>query len=327
VELEPWLHVDAMGILAQSTAATPHESPAAQAERIAEALARALLSPGPEPEVVVQSRDFLLDSLSQGPTPSLSLALRQTSADHPSWLEARGTWSTLSTISTRSVQLERESFVRGKLRLATLGNHDDAQVDAGERRLLGLLESVGAGRRECPPRRAQASVAGKYRIEMSGPADVDAVISVPLPASDWGLSEEAVWTEVLMNRTGGWLHQALMRPGLVSTARARAMGGAGAAALVIEIHAIDGKREEAVAQVRGLLERLRAGAATPADGRYAREFLARRDGQLQLDPRGRLVKLWHGSESAAATLESLRALHRVAFEAGREVVVLADATD
>jgi hypothetical protein len=127
-----------------------------------------------------------------------------------------------------------------------------------------------------------------------------------------------------MNRAGGWLHQALLRPGLVSTARARALGGAGSAALVIEIHAVDGKREEAVAQVRGLLERLRAGAATPADARQAGEFLARREVQRQLNPRGRLVDSWHGKSRRTATLESLRALHRVAFEAGREVVVLAD---
>jgi hypothetical protein len=98
-------------------------------------------------------------------------------------------------------------------------------------------------------------------------------------------------------------------------------------ALVIEIHAVDGKREEAVAQVRGLLERLRAGAASAVDARHAREFFARREMQRQLDPRGRLVDLWHGSQPPAATLESLRALHRLAFEGGREVVVIADATD
>lgn len=327
VALEPWINADAMGLLAHSAAMAPHESPAAQAERVAEAIARALLTVGPEPMAIAKARDFLLDGLADGPTPTLSLALRQTSANRPSWLEPRGTWATLSAISTRSVQVERESFVRGKLRLASLGNHDDAQVDAGERRLLKLLGSMGAGHRDCAARRAAASIAGKYVIQTSGgPADADAVISVPLPATQ-GLPQEALWTEWLMNRSGGWLHQALLRPGLVSTARARAMGGSGSAALVIEIHAIDGKREEAVAQVRGLLERLRAGAATAADARQAGEFLARREMQRQLNPRGRLVDLWRGTSRPAPTLRSLHALHRVAFEAGREVVVLADPPD
>jgi hypothetical protein len=327
VTLEPWLNVDAMGILAHSAAATPYESPAAQAERVAEALARALLIAGPAPDVIVESREFLLDTLADGPTPSLSLALRQTSANHPSWLEPRGTWSSLSAISARSVQLRRESFVRGKLRLASLGNHDSGQVEAGEARLLNLLRSADAGQGECASRRVVSPVAGKYRIEASGRTDADAIISVPLPANARGVSEEAIWTELLMNRTDGWLYQALQRPGLVSTARARAMGGAGIGALVIEIHAVDGKREEAVAQVRGLLERLRAGAATAVDARNAQAQLARREAQRRLNPRGRVVDLWYGSPRAAATLDSLHALHRLAFEPGREVVVLAEATD
>ncbi len=327
VTLEPWLNVDAMGILAHSAATTPYESPAAQAERVAEALARALLTAGPPPDVIVESREFLLDTLADGPTPSLSLALRQTSANHPSWLEPRGTWSSLSAISSRSVQLRRESFVRGKLRLASLGNHDPGQVESGEARLLNLLRSADAGQGECASRRVVSPVAGKYRIEASGRTDADAIISVPLPTNARGLSEEAVWTELLMNRTDGWLYQALQRPGLVSTARARAMGGAGIGALVIEIHAVDGKREEAVAQVRGLLARLRAGAATAIDARNAQAHLARREAQRRLNPRGRVVDLWYGTPRPAATLESLHALHRLAFEPGREVVVLAEATD
>jgi hypothetical protein len=326
VTLEPWINVDAMGILAHATAMAPHESPAVQAERVAEGVARALLSAGPPPETIVRSREFLLSGLTDGPAPALSLALRQSSANHPSWLDARGLWSTLTAISARSVQLQRASFLRGKLRVASLGNHDEAQIDAGERRLARLLGSANAGQGECAPRRIAAPVSGKYRIETTG-KDADAIISIPLPLSARGLAEEAVWTELLMNRPGGWLHQALLRPGLVSTARARALGGAGAAALLIEIHAVDGKREEAVAQVRGLLDRLRAGAASSIDAQNARDYVARRDAQRQLNPRGRLVDLWYGSRRPPASLESLRAMHRVAFEAGREVVVLADTTE
>lgn len=327
VNLEPWLNVDAMGILAHSAAMTPHESPEAQAERVAEALGRALLSAGPAPEVIFEARDALLGALAQGPAPSLALALRQTSANHPSWLEARGTWSSLSAISGHGVQLERQAFIRGKLRLASLGNHDAVQIDAGEQRLLRLLRSADAGQGDCPARRAVAPIPGKYRIETTGSAEADAIISVPLPTDPRGLPEEALWTEVLMNRTDGWLERALLQPGLVSTARARALGGAGSAALVIEIHAVDGKREEAVAQVRGLLERLRDGAATAEDARNAQEYVAQTEARRQLNPRGRLVDLWHGSRREAATLESLHALHRAAFEAGREVVVLTEPSE
>jgi hypothetical protein len=97
--------------------------------------------------------------------------------------------------------------------------------------------------------------------------------------------------------------------------------------LVIEIHAVDDKHDEAVAQVRGLLERLRAGAANAADVRSASDHLSQLDASRRLNPRGRLLDLWYGVRPARATLESLHALHRAAFEAGREVVVMTRPAD
>jgi hypothetical protein len=322
VSLEPWLSVDGVGILAHAGPSAPYESAQAQAERVAEALARAVLRTGPSPEHIATSRESLLEALPSGPAPGLSLALRQTTGNHPSYLDARGTWASLTAISARSAQLERERFVRSKLRLASLGNHDEAQIQAAERRLSSLLRSVDPGPVECPARGAVTSVPGKYLIDAPDVSDADAVVAVPLPPSAGGPSEEASWTEWLMNRPGGWLHQALQRPGLVSTARARALGGASAAALVIEIHAVDDKHEEAVAQVRGLLERLRSGAANAADVRSASDHLAQLTASRRLNPRGRLLDLWYGTRPPRATLESLHALHRAAFEAARVVVVM-----
>jgi hypothetical protein len=327
VTLEPWLSVDGMGIVAHSGPATPYESAGAQGERVAEALARAVLAAGPSPESIAASRETLLLELPSGPAPGLSLALRQTTANHPSYLDARGTWASLTAISARSVQLERERFVRSKLRLASLGNHDDGQIESAERRLSSLLRSVDPGPVECPPRGAVASTPGKYLIDAPDVRDADAVVAVPLPPSPGGPSEEARWTEWLMNRPGGWLQQALQRPGLVSTARAQALGGGSAAVLVIQIHAVDDKHEEAVAQVRGLLARLRAGAANAADVRSARDHLAQLEASRRLNPRGRLVDLWYGARRPQATLESLHALHRLVFEAGREVVVMTRPTE
>lgn len=322
VALEPWLAVDGMGLLAHAGPASPQERPSAQAERVAEALARALLVAGPAPDVIAASRETLLQALPSGVAPGLALAMRQTTANHPSYLDARGTWASLTAISARGVQLERQRFLRTKLRLASLGNHDEAQLEAAERRLEALLGSVDPGVAECPPRGSVAPVPGKYLIDASGMRQADAVVAIPLPAAVGGPSEEARWTEHLMNRPGGWLNQALQKPGLVSTARARALGGAAAAALIIEVHAVDDKHEEAVAQVRGLLERLRAGAATAADVKIARDHVARNEAGRRLNPRGRLVDLWYGEKRSPATLESLHALHRAAFEAGREVVVM-----
>ncbi len=326
VVLEPWLSVDGIGLMAHATAAAANESPAAQAERVAEALASALLRAGPSPEAIAASREVLLGTIAEGPSPGLALALRQVSANRPSWLDARGTWTTLSGLSARSVELQRQAFLRGRLRLASVGNHDETQTIAGERRLKRLLHGAQSGRPACPARRPVLPASGQYRIEAADARSNEAIIAVPLPAMPEGLPAEAHWTESLMNRTDGWLAQALQQPGLVSTARARVLGGSGAAALIIEVSALEGKRDEAVAQVRGLLERLRLGAATSDDAALALRLLEQRNMELGLNPRGRVLELWRGAQERprSGSLEGLRALHRAAFEAGREVVVLTD---
>lgn len=324
VRLEPWLTVDGMGLVAHAVAAGPQESPEQQAERVAEALARALAGKGPEPIAVQAARSGLLEQIEHGSAPTYTLVLRQSTGDHPSWLEPRGTWPALSALSVQAVQLGRRAFLRGRLRAASLGTLDERQIDAGERRLLNLLRASGPADGECPARRAIPPNPGKYRVQTSGPLGVDAMISVPLPGVSRGVSEEALWTEILMNRPDGWLHQALTRPGLVSTARARVLGGSTLAALIIEIQAVDGKREEAVAQVRGLFERLRAGAATAEDVRVARDVSERHEAERQRNPRARLIEVWHGARRQSASLESLHALHQSVFEPGREVVVVAE---
>jgi hypothetical protein len=222
------------------------------------------------------------------------------------------------------VESSRLEFARGTLRLATLGNHNESQVAAGERRLQRLL-GTGNATTHCPtPARAQPTP-GRYRLETGAASGADAIIAVPWPSAAAGAAPEALWTEILMNRAGGWLARALLRPGLVSTARATALGGSRASALVIELSSVDGRREEAVAQVRGLLERLRAGAATPADARAAQRAVGLSEARRRLNPRARLVDLWHGIERERGSLSAMRQLHREAFEPGRAVVVLVDA--
>src|SRR6185503_1391467 len=94
--------------------------------------------------------------------------------------------------------------------------------------------------------------------------EAHAYLAVPLPPVEIGPSRDAEWTVFLMNRRGGWLDQALRLPGLAGSARAQVLGGGRGSALVVEIHALDGKQREAVAQVRGLLQRLSRGAASDA---------------------------------------------------------------
>jgi hypothetical protein len=322
VRIEPWLSASAMGLLAHAGAAGASETPVQQAERVAEALARALLTPGPPPDAIVRSREELLQSLGDDPTPGYWLALTQSTASHPSWLEPRGTWESLTNVGAHSIQLQRTGFVRGRLRLASIGNYANEQIDAGEARLRALLDIAGPGSADCPPAVRSRSLAGTYRLQTRERAGASAVIAMSVPTSTAGLPEELRWTELLLNRTGGWLEQALLEPGLVSSARAHALGGADAAALVIDVRAVEGGIDQAVAQVRGLLARLRAGAATEGDAARARDYFARFQAQRQLDPRQRIVELWRGSEAPAGTFEGMRRLHQALLDPEREVIVI-----
>lgn len=321
VRVEPWITVGAAGLLAHAGPASPGETAAQQAERVAETLARAVLSSGPPPAAIVRAREELLSSLGEDPTPGYWLALQQSSASHPSWLEPRGTWESLTNASVNAVQLRRMAFARGRLRVATLGNRNSEQVEAGEARLAALL-GPNAGSAECPPATRSRTVAGTYRLETRGSGGPSAVIALSLPSSPAGIPDELLWTEYLLNRTGGWLEQALLAPELVSTARAKAMGGVDATALVIEVRAADGKLEQAVAQVRGLLARLRAGAATDEDAALAERYFARQRAQLSLDPRQRIVQLWHGESAEPGSLRELRRLHQRLLDPEREVIVI-----
>ncbi|MET0411868.1 MAG: hypothetical protein ABW217_11265, partial [Polyangiaceae bacterium] len=322
VRIEPWLSASAMGLLAHAGAAGASETPVQQAERVAEALARTLLTPGPPPGAIVRSREELLESLGDDPTPGYWLALTQSTASHPSWLEPRGTWESLTNVGAHSVQLQRTGFVRGRLRLASIGNYASEQIDAGEARLRALLDIAAPGSAECPPALRSRSLAGTYRLETRERSGASAVLAMSVPTSAAGVAEELRWTELLLNRTGGWLEQALLEPGLVSSARAHALGGADAAALVIEVRAVDERMDQAVAQVRGLLARLRAGAATEGDAARARDYFARFQAQRQLDPRQRIVELWRGSEAPSGTLEGMRRLHQALLDPEREVIVI-----
>jgi hypothetical protein len=323
VRLEPWISVGAMGLLAHAGAAGASETPVQQAERVAEALGRALLAAGPPPDAIVRSRDELLESLGDDPIPGYWLALNQSSASHPSWLEPRGTWESLSNASANSIQLQRAAFLRGRLRLASIGNYAAEQSEAGEARLASLLRVASPGSAECAPVVRTRSLAGTYRLETRERAGTSAVIAMSVPSSPSGVPDELLWTEFLLNRTGGWLEQALINPGLVSSARARALGGPDAAALVIEVLAVDEKIDQAVAQVRGLLARLRAGASTEADAARAQEYFERFRAQRQLDPRQRIVELWRGKErTPAGTFDGLRRLHQSLLDPEREVIVI-----
>jgi hypothetical protein len=100
-------------------------------------------------------------------------------------------------------------------------------------------------------------------------------------------------TLFLMNRSGGFLDRALAD--LPATARATALGGPRAAALVVRLAAPPEQRDPALARLRALFDRFPSGVATTADIQAADRELGRADAAERRDPRRRIVELWRGS--------------------------------
>jgi len=163
------------------------------------------------------------------------------------------------------------------------------------------------------------------RIDAANPDQTPlGYVAVPVPATTAAERREAEWTLWLLNRQSGWLDQTLRVPGLTSSAHAHLVGGRRGAALIVELSASKEQIDQAVAQVRGLLQRLAQGAATEADVQRATAHFAARDRAASLDPRHRIVQLWQGASAVRApNLASLHKLHRRVFRPDTHLIVLA----
>jgi hypothetical protein len=96
--------------------------------------------------------------------------------------------------------------------------------------------------------------------------------------------------------------------------------------LIIDVKAAETGIELATAQVRGVLQRIRAGALTQADLDRSLSVRASWELQASLDPRRRLLDLWQTSRPPAApapALDAWRAWAATALAEDRLVVVLA----
>jgi hypothetical protein len=321
VSIEPWITPDGAGLFAHAPRRAG-ESARAHAERVASTLARNLFSARLSSQEIALARADLLARIGADPAPGYWLVLDALAPHKPSLLEPRGTWPSLSEAATLDADARRNLLARSPLRLAVIANSDESQSDAVAQTFERWL---GPARAEstCSSAARPAVRSGEMSVEPAPDASAipKAYVAVPLPTADYAPPEEARLTELLLNRKGGWLEQALAAPGLVSRARARVLGGGRAAGLVVEVSALEGKGRQAVAQVRALFERLGQGGATRSD--FEASSRAYRDERLarSLDPHERLVELWRGARpETAPTLQSLHRFHQSVFRPGSEVV-------
>lgn len=327
VSLEPWLTTDGVGWIAHAAPRSPDESPRALAERVATALARAVAGAPVAEDAAATTRARVLSQLDAGREGLWATALGALAPDHPSWLDPRGTWQTVSAQTRAGLEAERRALIAGPLRVAVLANADEAQAEVVSDTLQEWLWPARHEPGACPALPSVVARFGRYVVETPSKAPhqgARALVAVPLtPSPLTGVPREAEWTVALLNRKGGWLERALTAPGLVSNAEASALGGRQATALIIELSALEQGIDEAVSQTRALLSRLAEGAATEGDAAFARRYFERLDARTRFEPRERLVDTFHASTAAAEpSLASLRKMHRKALVPSRHIVVV-----
>ncbi|HTM44644.1 MAG TPA: hypothetical protein VL137_06790 [Polyangiaceae bacterium] len=325
--LTPWITADAVGLLMQVRAQSPGETENEQAVRAARRLAQALVPPLRDADTT-RARHSMLEQLAS-PAPDLSYLMDRLTGEQLSALEPRGSWVSVSGVIHDDIEASRRAFITGPLRIAALtpGGPDQGQLMTDE--LTRLLAPLRTGPAECPEAPALLPSFGLWQIQTEEQPSAQALLGVPLPGTDSPTqASEAEWTAYLMNRKGGWLEKHLITPGLVTSASAQLYGGQRGRALIIELHTLDQKTNDAVQKARELLLDLSRGAATQNDADAAASYFAQEKLRLAGSRVHRIVQLWQsGPPASLPTLGTLQHFHASVFKPERHLVVVGDANN
>jgi hypothetical protein len=315
--VEPWVASDGVGLLVHGPALSG-EAPASHARRLADLGARSFAADSLEPTSIAQARASLLFRASTPEGRASSMLGAALAPGHPSWVSPLGTTDGLGRSSDESVWLRMSAIRGGPLRVAVVANADAAQVDAAVRAADRWIARRPGEARTCAlsPNAAPASRSGTYAVEVASGGGAEATLALPLPLGDDAFTS-ASWIAAALDGDGGLLAHALGDGALARSEGVRVIGEPRAPALVLRFTATNAQLDQAVAQVRALIDRLRQGALTDADRARAQTSLARDELSASLDPRARVIALFRSkapgaSEKPGARAPTLDALHAFA---------------
>ncbi|MGO9712702.1 MAG: hypothetical protein ACLQBL_27820 [Polyangiaceae bacterium] len=309
---QAWAGPDGIGVVVHGPP-LPGELPEAHARRLADAVARSFAAEPVDRASVSHARAQLLGEDGREDARALVTLAEAVAPGHPSWLAPMGPGDALGRSSDASVSARASAIRAGPLRVAVLGNASAAQTEAATHAVDRWIARHPGQSRSCPVTSAAVTPrSATYAVDATPGGSSQAWIALALPAGDAEARANAEWTALALDGTDGLLDHAL-GSGLARSWSARVVGGAHAAALVIRVDSAAGALDAAVAQVRGLLDRLRQGSLAATDLAHATALFAERDLAASLDPERRVLALWRGSirvdaKSAppAPTLDALR---------------------
>jgi hypothetical protein len=314
--VEPFVATDGVGVLAHGPGRAD-ESPDAHARRLADIAGRAFAADVLDPDRVSRARTALLARAAQPEVRALGALGVVLAPGHPSWIAASGTIFGLASSSDDAIAMRAATVRAGPLRVAVVANKNAAQADAGVRAVDRWIARRPGDARACPSvPTVPAARPGTYAVPLPPGAPSEALLAVSLATGDDAARTAAVWMAAALDGPGGLLARAVGAPSrgdpsAVAMARSWSSAVVGvprSPALVIRLSASEASLDAAVAQTRGLLDRLRQGALQEEDRARAANTLASAALAASLDPRARAIDLWRGrTSSPPPSLDGLRA--------------------
>ena len=334
-QVDPFVAIDGIGLLVHGPARAG-ESAQAHARRLADVAARAFAADAIEPGLIADARTALLARAAQTDARAFGDLAAALAPGHPSWVEPEGTLFGLGSVSDDSVGARAAAVRAGPLRLAVVANADAAQADVAVRAVDRWVARRPGESRVCPATGAPAPARpGTYSVDLHAGALSEVLLGLALPPGDAAARSAGTWVAAALDGSDGLLAHALGadRTGTPDAPLAHAwsaavLGPPQSASLVVRLAGPDASLDDAVAQVRALLDRLRHGALRDDDRSRATAAIARARLASSLDPRARIVALWRGeppspSAPVAPSLEDLRSFSAASLRDEALVIVAA----
>jgi hypothetical protein len=330
VSVEPWITPEGIGLLGRVDRQAPSETAAQMAERLGDALGRALATWPLDSSSVWRARHQTLLRLGSSPRPALWQALGSIAGQTPALVLPDGTFGSVEGVSTSELLDRRRALLRTPLKLAVLENSVSesqaaSQAETVRNVLWRWLAPHGVGTEGCPRLGAADSSAGEARVEPRrlDPEDAAITAAVPLPNSESQDESNALVLLHLLDGSNGWLSARLRDAAVPSTVEARIVGGTRRRGVVIAIGTTDSGVETAVQVLRRSLQEM-GGHAELSPTLIGEAIRAVEQANLnrRSDPRARLEDVWVGREPRVAVdLKSFRNYLKRAFSNSNLMIV------
>jgi hypothetical protein len=330
VKAEPWVSPEGIGIVVHGLP-LPGESADAHAKRLGHRAARAFLGGAPPAAALWRNQAQFVSARGElDPTGALGVLSQARSPGHPSWVVPWGKGDALGRMPLGALLARSAELRQGPLRAAVLANGDAAQgaavAEAADRWVASRSTDV---RRCAPVAFAPVPHPGTYSARgTSGSAE--AWLVFPLKSGSESERELATLLAEALDGPDGWLSRVLTEAGLAREFSSRVLGRTALPSLAIHLVTPPGALDTAVAQTRGLLDRLRHGALSESDRTRAVARAQDHEVIAALDPHERLAALFRGDAPSAfadRTLAELQSFASATLKEDSLIVVAAQAHD